>query len=57
MTAQAYVDGCELLLKFVSLWFETTVDAMCSSYELLWITFKICTFVISNNYSMDSYKK
>ena len=41
--------GCELLSKFVSLWLQTTQPKVATANGLLWITFKICTFVISNN--------
>ena len=42
--------GCELLSKFVSLWSPTTLCALKSSTASLWITFKICIFVIFNNF-------
>ena len=41
--------SCELLSKFVSLWFPTTSNILVIGRVVLWITFKICTFVISNN--------
>ena len=41
--------SCELLSKFVPLWFPTTKGYKDLNESLLWITFKICTFVISNN--------
>ena len=41
--------GCELLSKFVPLWFPTTDVTTTGNQNTLWITFKICTFVISNN--------
>ena len=41
--------SCELLSKFVSLWLPTTEAREGSTGRQLWITFKICTFVISNN--------
>ena len=41
---------CELLSKFVSLWFETTERTLHIPFFVLWITFKICIFVTSNNY-------
>jgi len=40
---------CELLSKFVSLWFETTSAKGYYITYPLWITFKICIFVTSNN--------
>ena len=40
---------CELLSKFVSLWSPTTVVFWIICIFVLWITFKICIFVISNN--------
>ena len=40
---------CELLSKFVSLWFPTTANALNITDDVLWITFKICIFVIENN--------
>ena len=40
---------CELLSKFVSLWFETTYWDWKWFTSKLWITFKICIFVIENN--------
>ena len=43
--------GCELLSKFVSLWFETILWVHQRRAWKLWITFKICIFVIANNYS------
>ena len=46
--------GCELLSKFVPLWFPTTPMLICSCTIVLWITFKICTFVISNNTPLRS---
>ena len=44
---------CELLSKFVSLWLPTTADDLYTEVLMLWITFKICIFVIANN----QYKK
>ena len=41
--------SCELLSKFVSLWFSTTYSGKEAFVNRLWITFKIRTFVISNN--------
>ena len=44
-------DGsCELLSKFVPLWFPTTINCRVSIMLMLWITFKICIFVTPNNY-------
>ena len=43
------VSGCELLSKFVSLWLPTTVLRIIAFEYELWITFKICIFVTSNN--------
>ena len=40
---------CELLSKFVSLWFPITLAGEALSITKLWITFKIYIFVISNN--------
>ena len=40
---------CELLSKFVSLWLQTTTKHYSSRLRSLWITFKICIFVTSNN--------
>ena len=48
-TPISYYGGCELLSKFVSLWLPTTVYIKSSISLLLWITFKICIFVTSNN--------
>ena len=42
--------SCELLSKFVSLWLPTTFGLFFCSCNRLWITFKICIFVTSNNY-------
>ena len=39
---------CELLSKFVSLWLPTTFGDINTISPLLWITFKICIFVIFN---------
>ena len=44
--------SCELLSKFVSLWLPTTIERREKVAERLWITFKICIFVISNNSSV-----
>ena len=49
LTAYAWEEGCELLSKFVSLWFPTTIMQLLIHGNMLWITFKICIFVISNN--------
>ena len=43
---------CELLSKFVSLWLQTTGRDIVANAGLLWITFKICIFVIFNNNSL-----
>ena len=40
--------------KFVSLWLPTTSYKSLKEELELWITFKICTFVISNNFSQWS---
>ena len=40
---------CELLSKFVSLWLQTTSLHTEKILLVLWITFKICIFVTSNN--------
>ena len=40
---------CELLSKFVSLWLPTAGGKFLTQEVGLWITFKICIFVISNN--------
>ena len=42
--------GCELLSKFVSLWLPTTTLDFFYCIFTLWITFKICIFVTSNNF-------
>ena len=41
--------SCELLSKFVSLWLRTTGTGSSFADNTLWITFKICIFVTSNN--------
>ena len=47
---------CELLSKFVSLWLRTTVRFISYLSYRLWITFKICIFVIENNLRYGCYQ-
>ena len=47
--------SCELLSKFVSLWLQTTSLRIQLPFLMLWITFKICTFVIWNNNVFNVY--
>ena len=46
-----FLSSCELLSKFVSLWLQTTPAPLLIVEMRLWITFKICIFVIANNNS------
>ena len=43
------VASCELLSKFVPLWFSIKIDTEVSQNYALWVIFKICIFVIANN--------
>ena len=51
LKAIAFVSSisCELLSKFVPLWLQTTYSLCNFLNDMLWITFKICIFVTSNN--------